>query len=1416
MIDQSGPMSSQTMSRNQIDDQLSRLGGPSVINQIIILLVRYLIRTKRYYIASALRSLVVPLFILGTPLYYIATSKSNFHITPNKDHVYAFVLVLFWPILHNINIIVNDKATHFKSLMFMMGLKRKSYMTASFLNYLLCTIHIMLLLMYILIGYSYKSTPIMVTVAIFTLFLLQLASFSYLFASLLPSTKFTLILIPILILEYFFAVGICNWANYLGNTTLARFLIFMGGISPFQGLRNFADSYRMDGSEQEFHIEQNYSDIIIRETNTVIASTQTFWTVLLFVLSIWFEEICPWKTDTEIKRPFFFLKKSPAISNESTTYAEDKCMIGSRYFERCPQNRPTGLRMMNLKKSYKSKSAVDGVNMRIFRGETTLLLGHNGAGKTTLMNMLLGQSSLDEGSVERPNNCGLGVCPQSSIVDESQTVYEHLKLFASIKASNWDSEHQERHIKAILREVGLEMHSHKLPGQLSGGMLRKLSLGMALVGGSNILILDEPSSGLDPDSRVFIWNAIRRSRSNKTVLLSSQHMEEADYLGDRIAIMSEGQIVCCGSALFLKELFGSGYKLRIECPVSEQYSAVDMIKKFFPAACIADDDNQGDPICYNNISNNDTIEQGDDREKIISLNVALTPNKREIEPTKQSDDELRLINMLEYIETNKTPIKSHGLKSSSIEDVLLNTNRYFKETDTTLASFGPMASRQKGRVVMEIDTTERLIDFMLKAPRDSVSSKQEYLSSQWRLLKALLIKNVLQYKSDWLSVIFFRIILPCLAIYIGCREVDSGYPNLQRRYGFMSMKTRLLFGIPIIAFVHYPIVERCSKFKSMIQTSDANYMVYWFSHLICDILSSSLVLIIAINICLPLVVELKISESTSRFVIHLILSSALLMYTISGALLAYNISLLFKSANLAIAKVVIPININMGFMIWCMIMVVFEMIAYPSSINQGLDDLFWVKVLRGSDKFFVSVMPQDSFAYIAYGLRLEGYYIKDNDQFPQVSSPVNHGFIALIGQMIILIISLFTIEHFNIDLRSYTMCSRYIPRFRSTSRKSENQQLDHDVIEESISALKYLNTTPEAKQPTSVSTLASEVYANNTDSLITDGRRKEIRALVAGDLCKSYMPNVPVINHLSFTVKLGECFGLLGVNGSGKSTTFSMLVADIKPDTGKILLNNYASNANLNKYRSQIAYDPQSNPEISLTCKQTLTLMARLRLINESVIPKIVDAIMQVLDISEHSQKLVKNLSGGTKRKLALAMSLIGNPGFLALDEPTAGVDPIARRKIWLLLKTLRTKNNVSIIVSSHAMEECEAICDRISIMARGRLRCLGSFLHLQSKYAVGCNVKITFSGQDPEENEMNDIIDDLRKRLELAFRSTVKLDDSNENSAIFSIECDLQRSKLLKIMRNFSDKYKQIHYIINDTSLEDVFKKIANENANV
>ena len=215
------------------------------------------------------------------------------------------------------------------------------------------------------------------------------------------------------------------------------------------------------------------------------------------------------------------------------------------------------------------KVAVENVSLEMYEGQIFVLLGPNGAGKTTAISMLTGLLEPTSGTAtffgqdiltnQAAARTSMGVCPQHDVLWPELTVKEHLDTFAAIKGVPVAGVAGE--VATIIKEVGLTEKVHTQVHALSGGMKRKLSVAIALIGGSKVVILDEPTSGMDPYSRRSTWNILQNARAGRIILLTTHFMDEADILGDRIAIMGSGSVKCCGSPMFLKKRYGVGYVL---------------------------------------------------------------------------------------------------------------------------------------------------------------------------------------------------------------------------------------------------------------------------------------------------------------------------------------------------------------------------------------------------------------------------------------------------------------------------------------------------------------------------------------------------------------------------------------------------------------------------------------------------------------------------------------------------------------------------------------------------------------------------------------------------------------------------------------------------------------------------------------
>jgi ABC-type multidrug transport system ATPase subunit len=164
----------------------------------------------------------------------------------------------------------------------------------------------------------------------------------------------------------------------------------------------------------------------------------------------------------------------------------------------------------------------------------------------------------------------IGVCPQQNVLWDALTVYEHLEIFGRLKGIS--RKDMKKCIMDMINEVGLTEKVHSPSKTLSGGQKRKLCVAIAFIGDPKVVFLDEPTSGMDVNSRRSTWDIIKRFKKDRVIILTTHFMDEADLLSDRIAIMAKGTVVCCGSSLFLKSVYGVGYSLVVSKNEGEVYS----------------------------------------------------------------------------------------------------------------------------------------------------------------------------------------------------------------------------------------------------------------------------------------------------------------------------------------------------------------------------------------------------------------------------------------------------------------------------------------------------------------------------------------------------------------------------------------------------------------------------------------------------------------------------------------------------------------------------------------------------------------------------------------------------------------------------------------------------------------------------
>ena len=241
--------------------------------------------------------------------------------------------------------------------------------------------------------------------------------------------------------------------------------------------------------------------------------------------------------------------------------------------------------------------------------------------------------------------------------------------------------------------------------------------------------------------------------------------------------------------------------------------------------------------------------------------------------------------------------------------------------------------------------------------------------------------------------------------------------------------------------------------------------------------------------------------------------------------------------------------------------------------------------------------------------------------------------------------------------------------------------------------------------------------------------KSDVQEIVEGlrleGIWKSYSKSAPpAVKPLNFTIENNELVAIIGHNGAGKTTLLKMLTGLLTPSGGTAYISYYDLDYDLDKIHQIIGYCPQFNILWDeLTAREHLQLFAKLRNTPKELRNDLINQKLSEVNLTNAGNKLVGTYSGGMKRRLSVAISSIGNPKIIFMDEPTTGMDPITRREVWKLIQNL--KKDKVIILTTHSMEEAEILSDRVIVMVNGEIKCSGTCLHLKNHYGDGYKVEL-------------------------------------------------------------------------------------------
>ena len=502
--------------------------------------------------------------------------------------------------------LVLEKETRIKESMLMMGLKPWILWSSWFFKeffFLLGPVVVMTTIVKLLL---FKHSDGFLIFMFFIIYIISLISFSFFISIWFDSARLSLIMAfliwigsfcPFLFLIFRYRIthyGIIFISCLLSNTA------FGFGIEIIARLEQQKIGLKWNNLADPITIDESFNMAWILGMQLVDS--------IIYLIATWYiSEVKPGRYG--VPKPIYFpLMPSYWCGRVHCSNSEQLRIVKSFVYddpsahEKVRGKLEVGISIRNLTKIYSTwfgskgirKKAVDNLSLDTYKGQITALLGHNGAGKTTTMSVLTGLLTPTEGNVIingysiltdigtiRDN---LGICPQHNVLFDRLTVREHLKFFMWLKGIH-DKERVKSEVDQMIEDLLLSGKSNIQASRLSGGMKRKLSVGIALIGGSELVILDEPTAGMDPYARRATWDLLGKYKQNCCIFMSTHLMDEADLLGDRIAIMAEGKLCCSGSSLFLKSRYGVGYHMTlVKQPNCATFNVEVFVKSFVPSA----------------------------------------------------------------------------------------------------------------------------------------------------------------------------------------------------------------------------------------------------------------------------------------------------------------------------------------------------------------------------------------------------------------------------------------------------------------------------------------------------------------------------------------------------------------------------------------------------------------------------------------------------------------------------------------------------------------------------------------------------------------------------------------------------------------------------------------------------------------
>ncbi|KAF7656308.1 hypothetical protein LDENG_00043690 [Lucifuga dentata] len=1380
---------------------------------------------------------------------------------------------------------------------------------------------------------------------------------------------------------------------------------------------------------------------------------------VIYAIATWYiEAVFP--GEYGIPKPWYFIFQLNCWSRIPLEAGMPIASAPTEQDEDCIETEPShldlGVSIRNLVKIYKqgAKLAVNHLNLKFYEGQITSFLGHNGAGKTTTISVLTGLFPPTSGTVFIKGmdirfdmdiiRRTLGVCPQHSILFDILTVEEHVWFYGRMKGLS------EAEVKAeldtLLNDVGLLHKRHELTKNLSGGMQRKLSVAIAFVGGSKVVVLDEPTAGVDPYSRRGIWDLLLKYRKDRTIILSTHYMDEAELLGDRIAIISQGKLCCCGSPLFLKSQLGSGYYLTVVKKEGLDTST---------PSCTGASTNKLPPLPKDSESSmsDDTglgsEQSNSDLAALLLLAQRHIPGAKLVEesgceavvnlPQMATKDSSLAVFLGELDHRmNELGISSYGISDSTLEEIFLRvaeetgvdaeSELQTEPSHSQQPSAGQRAQRQAAE---EPETDPQETDLLSGDGRGGIPLTGWWLT--WQQLRALFIKRWLyahRSRRGFLAQIvlpavfvlvalLFSLIVPPFGKYPALelhpwmygdqytffsndapgnptmenllealldnpgfgtkcmqKEDNSTNPECEGEHGSLYLRPQVSYstwlmlihgnwsrerpspdcqcsaeeirrmlpdcpegagGLPppqikrltgdilqnltsynlsdYLVKTYSQILKKSLKTKKWVnefryggfslggsstqtlsqvhqvqdsimsirahyrvpQNSSVDHLLnrlpdflgglnsqnnvkVWYNNKgwhamvsFVNVMNNGLLRaslppeerrrhgITAYNHPLNLTME-QLTEMAMMTTSVDVLVSICVIFAMSFVPASFVLFLIeervSKAKHLQFVSGVKPILYWLANFSWDMlnytvpatvvvlIFISFQQQAYVSKNN--LPALILLLLLYGW-----SITPLMYPASFVFAVPSTAYVFLTSINL----------FIGINGSIATFVLELFVDEYLNEVNRILKKVFLIFPHFclgRGLIDMAKNQAmsdafqrlgtkqaldpLQWDFVGKNLFAMAaqgfiffiftillqykfFVHCRPWWAEPEMLPLGPEDEDVARERERVKGGKAQgDILTMI--DLSKVYkVGRKPAVDRLCLGIPRGECFGLLGVNGAGKTSTFRTLTGDTPITYGEAFLQHHSVLTEMERVHQLMGYCPQFDAISDLlTGQEHLELYARLRGVPEESVTKVAQWGVKKLGLTQYAERQAGDYSGGNKRKLSTAISLIGAPPVIFLDEPTTGMDPKAKRFLWNCIISV-TKEGRAVVLTSHSMEECEALCTRMAIMVNGRFQCLGSVQHLKNRFGDGYTIVLRLADTKSHQDScpVNTYIKSCFPGIELKERHHNVLQYQLPSHA-----CCLAR--VFDVLANNYEELGIIDFSVSQTTLDQVFVNFAKE----